>query len=233
MRSRRLFLSLSRLIVVGLFSTAITWPAYCRSEEDPMPASDAAASEQNLPAPHQLVQSITRQVLSDIESYRNDVKTKLNDEDKKARDKAFFAELAKTLSPVIDFDYIAVQVMGQYRNAATEAQRDRFKEAFKEGLVETYGRGLLSYGNQKIVIFPPEEDISGQNRVTVTQEIQGEDANYPLVYSMGLNRKTDEWKVINVIINGINLGSTFRNQFAQAAQKFQGDIDLVIDQWAF
>ena len=47
---------------------------------------------------------------------------------------------------------------------------------------------------------------------------------------MGLNKKA-EWRVINVIINGINLGKTFRSQFVQAAQKNQGDLDQVIANW--
>jgi len=213
----------SLLAQVALLLPLVLWTAMPRAED---PVAD-------LPPPHRLVESVTTQVLDDIAHYRNGGDGSLSDDEKKARERAFFDELAATLSPVIDFDHIAVLVMGQYRNAATEDQLERFKKVFKEGLVETYGRGLLSYGNQKIIIFPPDEDISGQSKVSVTQEIQGVDANYPLVYSMGFNRRTDEWKVINVIINGINLGSTFRNQFAQSAQKFKGDLDLVIDQWAF
>lgn len=192
----------------------------------------AQAMAEELPAPHQLVKGITEQVLDDISVYNASVNGNVSEEDKQALVQRFFDQLAATLSPVIDFNYIALQVMGQYKNAATDEQRQRFMVAFKSGLVETYGRGLLSYGDQKIIVLPPEEDIADQRRVTVTQEIQGQDASYPLLYSMGLNRQ-GEWKVINVIINGINLGSTFRNQFAQAAQKYQGNLDLVIDQWAF
>ena len=44
-------------------------------------------------------------------------------------------------------------------------------------------------------------------------------------------KKTGEWMVVNVVINGINLGKTFRNQFVQSAQRSGGDIDQVIDGW--
>ncbi len=97
--------------------------------------------------------------------------------------------------------------------------------------METYGRGLLTYSNQKIVVFPLPEADQGKRKVVVKQEIQGVEQTYPLQYSMGLNRD-GEWKVINVTINGINLGQTFRNQFEQAAVKYNGDINQVIANWA-
>jgi phospholipid transport system substrate-binding protein len=34
-----------------------------------------------------------------------------------------------------------------------------------------------------------------------------------------------------VVINGINLGKTFRNQFVQSAQRSGGNIDKVISGW--
>jgi phospholipid transport system substrate-binding protein len=47
---------------------------------------------------------------------------------------------------------------------------------------------------------------------------------------MGKNRE-GEWKLINVVLNGINLGKTFRSQFMQAMKK-QGDLNQVIAEWA-
>ena len=40
-----------------------------------------------------------------------------------------------------------------------------------------------------------------------------------------------EWKLINIIINGVNLGLTFRNQF-YSLMKTEKDLDKVIDKWA-
>ena len=58
----------------------------------------------------------------------------------------------------------------------------------------------------------------GQRRVTVKQEIRSSDNVYPLEYSLA-RKKSGEWMVVNVVINGINLGKTFRNQFVQSAQR--------------
>ena len=41
-----------------------------------------------------------------------------------------------------------------------------------------------------------------------------------------------EWKLINVVLNGINLGKSFRDQFAQAMRQNDSNIDKVIATWA-
>ena len=65
----------------------------------------------------------------------------------------------------------------------------------------------------------------------VIQEIRGPDGVFPLIYSMSLTR-SGSWKVTNLVINGINLGKIFRNQFTQRARKLEGDIDKVINTWS-
>jgi len=182
----------------------------------------AVESGEKAQTPHQLVESVTSQLLQTIESHRD---TFENDPEE------FFAALDGLLQDVIDFDWIAYKVMGSYGKKATPEQRSRFANTFRCELIETYGRGLVAYGEQNIVVVPPTEDTNGQRKVKVVQEIHGSDGVFPLVYSMGLT-KEGRWKVTNVVINGINLGKTFRNQFIQRAQRFGGDIDQVISNWS-
>ena len=47
---------------------------------------------------------------------------------------------------------------------------------------------------------------------------------------MYLNDK-GEWKLINIVINGVILGLTFRNQFSSLMKKNENNIDKVIDTW--
>ena len=53
---------------------------------------------------------------------------------------------------------------------------------------------------------------------------------YSIIYRMRLNDE-ENWQLINVTLEGINLGRTFRNQFQQAAAKYDGDINAVISNW--
>ena len=61
-------------------------------------------------------------------------------------------------------------------------------------------------------------------------EIHGKNGNvYPVDYTMAL---TDgEWKLRNVIVNGINLGLTFRKHFQQLYSENGRDVAKVIESW--
>jgi len=41
----------------------------------------------------------------------------------------------------------------------------------------------------------------------------------------------NEWKIINIVVNGINLGLTFRSQFYSLMEKNNNHISTVIDKW--
>lgn len=181
--------------------------------------TEQMSSEQT---PHALVESVTSEIIETIAVHRETF-----DESPES----FFEALDTLLGQVIDFNWIAYRVMGSYGKQATAEQRERFASAFRCELIETYGRGLVAYGDQSIVVLPPKGDINGKRKVTVAQEIRGDDGVFPLFYSMGMN-KNGQWMVTNVVINGINLGKTFRNQFLQRAQKYNGDIDQVIASWS-
>ncbi len=47
-----------------------------------------------------------------------------------------------------------------------------------------------------------------------------------------LRRQDDDtWLVTNVVVEGVNLGATYRNQFADLVEKHGGDVDYVVDNW--
>ena len=144
----------------------------------------------------------------------------------------YFQALNTLLEQHIDFNYIAKSVMGRSAKSATGEQRVEFATKFRNGLIETYGRGLIGYGDEKIVLLNKAPLKPGQRMVSVKQEIQAEGAVYPMEYSMALSKKTGQWKAINVVINGINMRNMFRTQFANAVQKAGGDIDMVIADWS-
>jgi len=64
----------------------------------------------------------------------------------------------------------------------------------------------------------------------VVQELKALTGNNEVTYIMGQNRNK-EWKMINIYLNGVNLGSTFRTQFAATVKKNNGDVDKTINEW--
>ncbi|MFZ3152873.1 MlaC/ttg2D family ABC transporter substrate-binding protein [Pseudomonas sp.] len=173
------------------------------------------------PAAHEVVQQTTTTLLADL---------KANKEQYRTDPGAFYDALNSILGPVVDVDGISRGVMTvRYSRQASPEQMQRFQENFKRSLMQFYGNALLEYNNQDIRVLP----VSGQQdpeRTSVNMEIKdGKGAVYPLSYTMV--SLDGSWKMRNVIINGINVGKLFRDQFAQAMQDNRNDLDKVIDNW--
>lgn len=198
--------------------------------------SAQAIADAALPEPYQIVQRTTEQVIAII----GDGKAYYD------KDPARFNRQVETvMDKVVDFESFARGVMGPYAGAQryqalkTEQEKtefrarvQRFSETFKHGLVETYAKGLLKFDGQRIETLPPRkgDDVASGN-VSVLQNIYGSaDKPYVVQYSMRRNRD-GVWKLQNVIIEGINLGQTYRSQFAAAADRHRGDLDQVIATW--
>ncbi len=172
--------------------------------------------------PYSLVEHLTVDILSVVKQKNHLLETD---------PQAFYDEVNRLLEPVVAFDYIARGVMGRYGRQATEQQRQRFSEVFQSGLISTYAKGMALYGDAKITVVKPDASAAGKNKVSVMQKVKYENGEHTLSYTMGLSQLDQKWKLLNVVINGVNLGNTFRSQFAQAMEK-SGNLDQVIDDWA-
>lgn len=171
-------------------------------------------------APHKVVQDTTQSVLVAVTSGLDPVK----------EPELFVDELSKILDPVIAFDYIARGVMGNHAKDVTKEQVSQFAKAFKLGLVKTYGNGMSNFSNLAIAVLPPKEPVGEQRRTVVVQEISGGTDTNQVSYSMAKNNQ-GQWKMINVVLNGINLGQTFRGQFAAEVKRNKGDVIKTINEW--
>ncbi|MFG0669019.1 phospholipid-binding protein MlaC [Pseudomonas sp. xss_1] len=172
-------------------------------------------------SPHDVIQSTTNELLSDL---------KANKQQYKANPNAFYESLNRILGPVVDADGISRSIMTvKYSRKATPGQMQRFQENFKRSLLQFYGNALLEYNNEGIVVDPAKADDG--KRASVGMKVTGNNgAVYPVQYT--LENIAGEWKVRNVIVNGINIGKLFRDQFADAMQRNGNNLDKTIDGWA-
>lgn len=137
----------------------------------------------------------------------------------------------ESLSDVADFRYIGASVMGRYFNNATPEQRSRFVDAFKQTLLNTYAKGLVTFDYREIRVLDNQTTGRYEDQSSVAMEIVGIDGTvYPVSYTMRMDG--GQWKVVNVIVNGINLGLTFRNQFDESMRHYNRDYDAVINNWS-
>ncbi|WP_240894162.1 MlaC/ttg2D family ABC transporter substrate-binding protein [Halomonas alimentaria] len=136
-----------------------------------------------------------------------------------------------SLDEIADFRYIGASVMGRYFANATPQQRSRFVETFRQTLIDTYAKGLVTFDYRELRVLDAQRAQRHEDQASVDMEVVAEDGTvYPVSYSLRLSG--GEWRVVNVIVNGINLGLTFRNQFDQAMRDNARDYDAVIDGWS-
>lgn len=173
--------------------------------------------------PHQVVEDTSVRVMETLNANRELYK---QDAD------AFYNGLNEIMEPVVDFQGIARSVMTvRYSRSATPEQMDRFIETFKRSMVEFYGNALLEFDGGSITVLPPARGAQQtEERASVNMEVRSNSGNvYPVTYTMA--NIEGQWKVRNVIVEGINIGLLFRDQFAQAMQTHRNNLDAVIDNW--
>lgn len=136
-----------------------------------------------------------------------------------------------SLDQVADFRYIGASVMGNYFRNASPEQRSRFADVFRQTLIDTYTRGLVTFDYDELRVLDSQQAQRYEDQASVAMEVVANNGQvYPVSYSLRLSG--GEWRVVNVIVNGINLGLTFRNQFDQAMRDNNRDYDAVINGWS-
>jgi len=183
---------------------------------------------------YEVVQETTMQVLSVVQEA-----SAYADEDPER----YYQQIQSILDPVIDYRGFARAVMGPYATssryrsldeagrAQLRDQLDRFTEVMRLGLVRTYGKGLLAFGSSRIEVNAPPPQEQGVSKVSVKQLVYSDQPDpYVLFYQMGKG-KSGDWKLRNVIIESVNLGEIYSNQFQSSARKHEGNLDSVIENW--
>jgi phospholipid transport system substrate-binding protein len=170
-------------------------------------------------APQVLVEDITKQLFASAKA--NNAATKKSD--------AYVAEVQKILEGVVDFPFIAKNVMRKSAPDAKPEQIEKFTQVFKTGLIQTYAKGIANYADSEVKTLPV---VPGKKptRVSVDQDVTNKGATHKLSYTFEQNAAGD-WKLINVVLNGVNLGQSFTSQFDEAMLKQGKDLDKVIANW--
>jgi phospholipid transport system substrate-binding protein len=126
--------------------------------------------------------------------------------------------------PHFDFDRITQSAVGRHWRDASPAQREALVNGFRQVLVRTYARALLSYSGEDIRYLPLRPG-RGSDSVTVSTEVRGRGAP-PIPIDYRLYLRGDAWKVYDVVVDNVSLVSNYRSSFT--AQVRQGGIDGLI-----
>jgi phospholipid transport system substrate-binding protein len=194
------------------------------------------ASAQQHPA-YDLVEATTTEVMDVVGAAKAYVDTD---------PERYYREIQDLLNPLIDYRGFARKVMGPYASSdryrsldeagkqKLKDQLDEFTTVMRASLVRTYSKGLLAFGGSRIELVPPNEGEpidSKTSRLSLSQLIYADRRDpYVVIYQMGRER-TGDWKLNNVIIESVNLGAVYQDQFLASAREQGGNLDAVISGW--
>lgn len=171
--------------------------------------------------PQKIVEGVTQELFSEVKKLSAGEIT----------EEAYKTRVNDILERVVNFPFIAANVMGQQAySKATPEQRNAFATVFRNGLVNSYSKGISGYADSEISVVSVTQDPRNAKRVTVAQEVNDKGTLHKLDYTM-LQDKAGDWRVVNVTLNGVNLGMSFSSQFKSSMRKYGNDVDKVIAGW--
>lgn len=120
-------------------------------------------------------------------------------------------KLEKVIAERFDYDEMAKRSLGAQWGKLNDEQRKEFVELFKAMLSRTYAGKIESYQGEPIDYVGERLRDDGYAEVK-TKVVQGK-AVIPLDYR--LMNKNSDWRVYDVIIDGISLVNNYRGQFTK------------------
>lgn len=121
-------------------------------------------------------------------------------------------EIEKIIEEVFDFEELSRRTLGRDWKKFTPEQQKEFIGLFQQVLQNVYADRILAYTSEKIE-FGKETELK-KGRVEVESYIITTDnKKVPLFYRV--TDKSGEWKVYDVVIEGISMVKNYRGQFRE------------------
>ena len=147
----------------------------------------------------------------------------------------FLNEFEVRFSRLIPPEEISKRVMGKKLfTIATKKQILKFNEKFKSTLLDSYSGALSSVEAANISIeshFHPNERMD-LAVVQLNTDFSGR--KFKLIYKMKKIQVEDkkDWRVVGIVLDGIDIVSLYRKQFASLVKENDDNLDLAIDSWS-
>ena len=139
---------------------------------------------------------------------------------------AFYKTVDDIVVTYFDVPFIARTVLARNYREASEAQRTRFQEAFKDMLIRSYANALLEYHDSVKAEWKPLRMAPGANDVIVNSALLRGEGKPPVAIGFAMHKVGEDWKVYDIVIENLSLVTNFRGQFNSEIKK--SGLDSVI-----
>lgn len=130
----------------------------------------------------------------------------------------------KLLSEGFDMETAARFAAGRNWRELNDAQKRDYLKLYQEMIIRVYSARFDSYNGQKFRINDNRVDESGD--VIVNSQIVGSGA--PVNVAWRLRSKGKDMRVIDVIVEGVSMAVTQRNDFASVIQRGGNNINALL-----
>lgn len=149
----------------------------------------------------------TNQVKSTVDKVLDILKNK--ELKKPARTAERRALIRTVVGERFDFEEMSKRTLALNWQKRTPEERKEFVSLFSDLLERSYINKIETYTDEKIVYG--EETVEGEYGVVKTKVITKRNVDIPMEYK--LLKKSSQWMVYDVVIEGVSLVNNYRNQF--------------------
>ena len=131
--------------------------------------------------------------------------------------KAQRSEIWKIVQPMFDFNEVSMRALARNWKRFSTAEKEAFVDVFAQFLGNTYIDKIQGeYHNEQIVYLG--QTIHKEEYAEVKTKIIREAVEIPVNYRMR-KKSQGQWKVYDIIVEGVSLVKNYRTQFASILKK--------------
>lgn len=135
-------------------------------------------------------------------------------------------EFRKLLKNSFDMKTIGRFAMGRHWKQASDSQRVEYLKLFEKMIVEVYTARFNDYKGEKLVVTSVRPD--GSRDYLVNTNIVPPSGSKVKV-DWRVRNKNGQYKIIDVIIEGVSMSLTQRSDFSSVIQRGGGNVEVLLD----
>jgi len=119
------------------------------------------------------------------------------------------------LGEFFDFNVLSRMTLGKNWKKLNPDQKKEFVKLYRQLLEDVYMDRLLAYSDEKIIFT--KETMLSKKKAEVRSSLMRNGTAIPINYRLVF--RNDEWKVYDLIIEGVSMVKNYRSQFTQILRK--------------
>lgn len=137
--------------------------------------------------------------------------------DKSTPDAEKLVQLEALFVDVVDVDWVGRFVLGRHWRTASDEQKEAYRPAYRDFLIKHYTSRFAEYSGETFSIEQVEE--RRKDEFMVRMNIQRPAGQAPVVVDYMLRSAGKDFKVFDIVVEGVSLINTQRSEFGSLVER--------------